>query len=65
MVGVLAFTSLTIPHENPKEKFGQINLPGEPILVHLLCCEGFAVGNHSCILHAAQLQQPQLVNKSD
>ncbi len=36
---------------------------GEPILLHLLCCDPFAVDNHSCIGHASHLQQPRLVNK--
>jgi hypothetical protein len=47
-----------------KENFGQICLSGEPILLHLLRCEGLAVGNHSCVLHASHLQQPRFVNKS-
>jgi hypothetical protein len=47
-----------------KENFGQISLAGEPILLHLLCCGGIAVDNHSCILHAAFLQQPRFVNQS-
>jgi hypothetical protein len=47
-----------------KENFGQISLSGEPISLHLLCCGGLAVGNHSCVLPAAHLQQPRFVNKS-
>jgi len=35
---------------------------GEPILLHLLCCDPFAVDNHSCIGHASHLQQPRSVN---
>ncbi len=31
--------------------------PGEPILLHLLCCDPFAVDNHSCMGHASHLQQ--------
>ncbi len=27
--------------------------PGEPILLHLLCCDPFAVDNHSCMGHAS------------
>jgi hypothetical protein len=61
------FTSLSFPHffhPFSKENFGQISLSGEPISLHLLCCGGLAVGNHSCLLHAAHLQQPRFVNKS-
>jgi hypothetical protein len=35
-----------------------------PISLHLLCCEGLAVGEHSCVLHTAYLQQPRFVKKS-
>jgi len=35
---------------------------GEPISLHLLCCDPFAVDNHSCIGHASHLQQPRSVN---
>jgi len=41
---------------------------GEPILLHLLCCEPFAVDNHRPDLptnymgHASHLQQPLSVN---
>ncbi len=35
---------------------------GEPILLHLLRCDPFAVDNHSCMGHASHLQQPRLVN---
>ena len=35
---------------------------GEPILLHLLCCDPFAVDNHSCMDHASHLQQPRHVN---
>jgi hypothetical protein len=35
---------------------------GEPILLHLLCCDPFAVHNHSCMGHASHLQQPRSVN---
>jgi len=35
---------------------------GEPILLHLLRCDPFAVDNHSCMDHASHLQQPRLVN---
>jgi hypothetical protein len=35
-----------------------------PISLHLLCCGGGAVGNHSCVLHAVFLQQPRFVNQS-
>ena len=35
---------------------------GEPILLHLLCCDPFAVDNHSYMDHASHLQQPKLVN---
>jgi len=34
----------------------------EPILLHLLCCDPFAVDNHSCMDHASHLQQAWLVN---
>ena len=37
---------------------------GEPILPHLLCCSGFAVKDHSFILCALHMRQPQLVNNS-
>ncbi len=36
--------------------------PSEPISLHLLCYEPFAVGDHSFMVHASQLQQPRLVN---
>jgi hypothetical protein len=35
---------------------------GEPILLLLLCCDPFAVDNHSCMGHASHLQQPRSVN---
>ena len=35
---------------------------GEPILLHLLRCDPFAVDNHSCMGHASHLQQPRSVN---
>jgi len=35
---------------------------GEPILLHLLRCDPFAVDDHSCMGHASHLQQPRLVN---
>ena len=35
---------------------------GEPILLHLLCCDPFAVDNHSCMGHASHLQQLRSVN---
>jgi len=35
---------------------------GEPILLHLLCCDPFAVDYHSCMGHASHLQQPRSVN---
>jgi len=38
---------------------------GEPILLHLLCCDPFAVDNHSCMGHASHLQQPRSVNNPD
>jgi hypothetical protein len=60
-------TNLSLPHFfrlSSKKKFGQISLSGEPISPHLLCCGGLAVDNHSCVLHAAFLQQPRFVNKS-
>jgi len=44
-------------------KFTGIFYPsGEPILLHLLCCDPFAVENHSSMDHASHLQQPRLVN---
>ncbi len=36
----------------------------EPISLHLLCCEPFAVDDHSFMVHASQLQQSRLVNNS-
>jgi len=36
---------------------GILHLTGEPILLHLLRCKGFAVKYHSCILYALHLQQ--------
>ncbi len=35
---------------------------GEPISLHLFCCDPFAVDSHSCIGHASHLQQPRFVN---
>jgi len=35
---------------------------GEPILVHLLRCDPFAVDDHSGMGHALHLHQPRLVN---
>jgi hypothetical protein len=35
---------------------------GEPILLHLLRCDPFAVDNHSCMSHASHLRQTRLVN---
>jgi hypothetical protein len=35
---------------------------GEPILLHLLRCDPFAVDHHSCMGHASHLQQPRSVN---
>jgi hypothetical protein len=35
---------------------------GEPILLHLIRCDPFAVDNHSCMGHASHLQQPRSVN---
>jgi len=35
---------------------------GEPILAHLLCCDPFAVDDHSGMAHASHLHQPRLVN---
>jgi hypothetical protein len=44
-------------------KFTGIFFPsGEPILLHLLRCDPFAVDNHSCMDHASHLQQLRLVN---
>ncbi len=37
----------------------------EPVLLHLLCCDPFAVDNHSCMGHASHLQQPRSVNNPD
>jgi hypothetical protein len=60
-------TNLSFPHFfrlSTKENLGQISLSGETISLHLLCCGGLAVVNHSCVLHAVFLQQPRFVNKS-
>jgi hypothetical protein len=62
--GLTSFFILHFFRLSSKENFGQISLSGESISLHLLCCEGLAVGNHSCVLHAAHLQQPRFVNKS-
>ena len=35
---------------------------GDPISLHLLRSDPFAVDNHSCMGHASHLQQPRLVN---
>ncbi len=35
---------------------------GEPISLHLLRCDPFAVEYHSFMGHASHLQQPRLVN---
>ena len=37
---------------------------GEPISLHLLRCDPFAVDYHSYMGHASHLQQPRFVNKS-
>ncbi len=41
----------------------------EPILMGgvgwMLCCDPFAVDNHSCMGHASHLQQPRSVNNPD
>jgi len=37
-------------------------LLGEPVLLYLLRCKGFAVDDHSFMLYASHLEQPRLVN---
>ncbi len=44
------------------KSIGIFYLSGEPILLHLLCCDPFAVDYHSCMVHASHLQQAWLVN---
>jgi hypothetical protein len=48
---------------------GLFTLSGEPISLHLLLCDPFAVDHHSGMGHASHLQQPRgrlgrVVNKS-
>jgi len=38
-----------------------IYLTGKPRILHLLCCQGFAVTHYSFILGASDLQHPQLL----
>jgi hypothetical protein len=43
---------------------GLFTLSGEPISLHLLLCDPFAVDHHSGMGHASHLQQHRFVNKS-
>jgi hypothetical protein len=55
--------AITLLNKSVKKIFfisiGLFYLSGEPISLHLLRCDPFAVDNHSGMGHASHLQQPR------